>query len=293
MNHQRPPLSTMVREALSKHIEQHCGIHLGPEKGYLLEHRLAPLLTQFKLQGFEGLRERLIDKQDSDLREKVLEAIATHETAFFRDKHPFDTFRHTVLPNVAKRWQATRDSIGAKPMPIRIWCAACSTGQEPYSVAMAIHEWLPLCGVPHLTASDFSILATDLSSRVLESAKKGTFNDQELARGMTPGQISRFMVKVPGLKPTHQFKPEIRSMVEFRRINLQESFKGLGLFDVIFCRNVLIYFTDVFKRQICECFHANLQPGGYLILGAAESLFGITDLFQTERVGDTLLYRRN
>ncbi len=292
MNQPRPTLTATVREAISRFIEQHSGVFLGPEKGYLLEHRLVPIITHYKLAGFEGLRERLIDRQDPELREKVLEAIVTHETAFFRDRHPFETLRHSVLPKVAQRWQAAREALGNRPNPIRIWCAACSTGQEPWSVAMAIQEWLPLSGVPGLASGDFAILATDLSAKVLEHARQGIYNETEVARGLTPGQISRFLHRQPGAKPTYQIKPELRSMVEFRRVNLRENLRSLGLFDLILCRNVLIYFTDPLKRQICEAFFHCLQPGGYLMLGAAESLFGITEVFQTERAGETLVHRK-
>ena len=292
MNPTKPVLTESIRQALSTHIEQLCGIHLGPEKAYLLEHRLTPLIHRFKLAGFEGLKERLVNKLDPEIRDRVIEAVATHETAFFRDRHPFEALRLTVLPQAAKRWQATRDALAQRPRPIRIWCAACSSGQEPWSVAMAIQEWLPLCGVPGLTAGDFSILATDLSSPILELAKEGIYTEAELARGLTPGQRARFTSLLPGTKPRFQMKPELRTMVEFRRINLLENVKSLGLFDLILCRNVLIYFTDGLKRQICEMFHAMLMPGSYLMLGAAESLFGITECFQTERSGDTLLFRK-
>ena len=292
MNQPRPTLTTLVREQLSRFIEQHSGVFLGPEKGYLLEHRLVPIINQYKLAGFEGLRERLIDRQDPELREKVLEAIVTHETAFFRDKHPYETLRHTILTRLAQRWQATRDTLGHRPTPIRIWCAACSTGQEPWSVAMAIHEWIPLSGVSGLGLGDFAILATDLSSKVLDHARQGIYTEADLARGMTPGQISRFLNRQPGAKPTFQMKAELRSMVEFRKANLRESFKSLGLFDLILCRNVLIYFADPLKRQICEGFFQSLLPGGFLMLGAAESLFGINELFQTDRQGETLVYCR-
>lgn len=292
MNPTRPVLTESIRQALSTHIEHLCGIHLGPEKAYLLEHRLTPLIHRFKLAGFEGLKERLVNKLDPEIRDRVIEAVATHETAFFRDRHPFEALRLTVLPQAAKRWQATRDALAQRPRPIRIWCAACSSGQEPWSVAMAIQEWLPLCGVPGLTAGDFSILATDLSSPILELAKEGIYTEAELARGLTPGQRARFTSLLPGTKPRFQMKPELRTMVEFRRINLLENVKSLGLFDLILCRNVLIYFTDGLKRQICEMYHAMLMPSGYLMLGAAESLFGITECFQTERSGDTLLFRK-
>lgn len=292
VNPVRPVLTESIRQMLSAHIEQLCGIHLGPEKAYLLEHRLTPLIQRFKLAGFEGLKERLVNKLDPEIRDRVIEAVATHETAFFRDRHPFEALRLTILPQAAKRWQATRDALGQRPRPIRIWCAACSSGQEPWSVAMAIQEWLPLCGVPDLTSKDFSILATDLSSHILEQAREGIYTEAEVARGLTPGQRARFTALVPGPKPRYQMKPDLRAMIEFRRVNLLENVKPLGLFDVILCRNVLIYFTDALKRQICEMFHAMLMPGGYLMLGAAESLFGITECFQTERAGDTLLFRK-
>ncbi len=292
LNPARPVLTEAIRQVLSTHIEQLCGIHLGPEKAYLLEHRLTPLINRYKLAGFEGLKERLVNRLDPEIRDRVIEAVATHETAFFRDRHPFEALRLTVLPQAAKRWQATRDSLGQRPRPIRIWSAACSSGQEPWSVAMAIQEWLPLCGVPGLAQGDFLILATDLSPPVLSHAREGIYTEAEVARGLTTGQRARFTVQLPGPKPRFQIKPELRAMVEFRCVNLLENAKGLGLFDVILCRNVLIYFTDALKRQICEMFHSMLMPGGYLILGAAESLFGITESFQTERAGDTLLFRK-
>ena len=288
----RPPLTSVVQEAISRFIEQQCGIRLGPEKGYLVDHRLVPVLQHFQLTSFEALRDRLMDKQDHEMRDRVLEAITTHETAFFRDRHPFEALRQVVLPQAAKRWQATRASLGRAAGPIRIWCAACSSGQEPWSMAMAILEWLPLCGVPGLAAGDFHILATDLSARILEQAKRGAYTETEIARGLTPGQVARFLTRPVGAKALQEVRPELRSMVEFRRVNMQEPFRTQGFFDLILCRNVLIYFADPFKRQICESFHAMLHPGAYLMLGAAESLFGFTESFITQRHGDTLLYRR-
>ena len=184
--------------------------------------------------------------------EKVLEAIVTHETAFFRDKHPYETLRHTILTRLAQRWQATRETLGHRPTPIRIWCAACSTGQEPWSVAMAIHEWIPLSGVSGLSLGDFAILATDLSSKVLDHARQGIYTEADLARGMTPGQISRFLNRQPGAKPTFQMKAELRSMVEFRKANLREGFKSLGLFDLILCRNMLMYLGEASRCKVLD-----------------------------------------
>lgn len=275
---------------LSRWITQACGVVVGPDKAYLLEHRLIGILSELSLGTFEVLRDRLLDGRVPGLRERVIEAIVTHETSFFRDRHPFEVYRQQLLPACRSRWLINRAATMLPPRPIRIWSAACSTGQEPVSLAIGALEWLRTGGAADIRPADIRIVATDISNRIVQQARTGRYTDGDLQRGMPPELRARYF------RPEHGswiLENEPAGMIEYRRYNFVEAGVGLGLFDLIFCRNVLIYFEEALKKRVIEELHRSLTPGGYLVLGSAESLYGLTDKFQSILMQGSQVYQRS
>lgn len=240
---------------LSEDVKKRSGLVLGPEKGYLVESRLAPLA---RTEGFASV-EALVDvmmKGDSRLCTAAAEALATHETFFFRDRTPFDIFSEIIAP-------ALKASLGGRRA--KIWCAACSTGQEPYSLAMLLDE------MPGL---DADILATDLCASVLEKARTGLYSQFEVQRGLA---VQRLVKHFEQTGDHWKISAKLRQMIRFEAANLLDDFAKVGRQDVIFCRNVLIYFDIETKAKILDRLAAQLQPHGFLILGAAETVVGLTE----------------
>jgi chemotaxis protein methyltransferase CheR len=262
-------------EYLRKLLKERSGLDLSADKQYLLESRLLPLARKAGLSGIPELVQKL-QGGSSALITSVVEAMTTNETFFFRDKVPFDHFRDTIMPEVLKARAARRS--------VRIWCAAGSTGQEPYSLAMTLKEM----GAA-LTGWRVEIIATDLSQEVLEKAKAGVYSQFEVQRGL-PIQMLMKHFKQTG--ETWQINPELRAMIQHRQLNLLQDFSHLGTFDVIFCRNVLIYFDQETKINIFNRLARQIEPDGFLVLGAAETVVGLTDTFRplADRRG---LYRPN
>jgi chemotaxis protein methyltransferase CheR len=250
-------------EYLRRLLKERSGLDLSADKQYLVESRLLPLARR---TGVAGIPELVVKMRSGaeQLTSQVVEAMTTNETFFFRDKIPFDHLRESILPELA-RSRAGRRSI-------RIWSAASSTGQEPYSIAMCLREFGPA-----LSGWRSEIIATDLSQEVLEKSKAGLYSQFEVQRGLP----IHFLVKYFNqLGEFWQLSADIRGMVQQRQLNLLQDFSHLGKFDVIFCRNVLIYFDQDTKVAIFERLARMLEPDGYLLLGAAESVVGITDLFR-------------
>ncbi|QQO15122.1 protein-glutamate O-methyltransferase CheR [Bradyrhizobium diazoefficiens] len=262
-------------EYLRKFLKDHSGLDLSADKQYLIESRLLPLARK---AGFAGLTELVQKLQagSSVLIASVVEAMTTNETFFFRDKVPFDHFRDTIMPEVIKARAARRS--------LRIWCAAGSTGQEPYSLAMCLKEM----GAA-LTGWRVEIIATDLSQEVLEKARAGIYSQFEVQRGLPIHMLVKYF-KQTG--ETWQINPELRAMIQHRQLNLLHDFAQLGTFDVIFCRNVLIYFDQDTKINIFNRLARQIEGDGFLVLGAAETVVGLTDTFRPipERRG---LYKPN
>ncbi|WP_300528254.1 protein-glutamate O-methyltransferase CheR [Maricaulis sp.] len=240
------------------------GLVLSADKGYLLESRLAPLA---RAEGYPSI-EALIAAARRDRSERLLwgitEALATHETFFFRDNTPFDLFKQDILPNLAR----ARGLNGS----IRIWCAACSSGQEPYSLAMLLDEERARLGNLKI-----DIVATDMAPRVLEKAKAGIYSQFEVQRGLA---IQRLVRHFEQTGDQWRIKPNIRQMVTFQKQNLLESFNAMGTFDVVFCRNVLIYFDAETKKQVLARLAKQTPNDGYLIMGAAETVVGLSKDFE-------------
>jgi chemotaxis protein methyltransferase CheR len=262
-------------EFLRKVLKERSGLDLSSDKQYLVESRLIPLARRVGLSGIAELVAKIRGGFDA-LTAEVVEAMTTNETFFFRDKIPFDHLRETILPALVQ----TR----ANRRALRIWCAASSTGQEPYSIAMCLKEFGPA-----LAGWRVEIVATDLSQAVLEKSKAGIFSQFEVQRGLPIQMLVKYFTQIGEL---WQLNADIRAMVQHRQLNLLQDFSHLGMFDVIFCRNVLIYFDQDTKVGIFDRLARVLEPDGVLALGAAESVVGISDTFKPypDRRG---LYRPN
>ncbi len=267
-------MTPMDYEFLRKLLKERSGLDLSSDKQYLVESRLNPLARRVGLSGIEELVAKIRSGAEA-LTSEVVEAMTTNETFFFRDKIPFDHLRQTVLPELVQA-RANRRSL-------RIWCAASSTGQEPYSIAMCIKEFAPLAGWR------VEIVATDLSQGVLEKSRAGIFSQFEVQRGLPIQMLVKYFTQTGEL---WQLNADTRAMVQHRQLNLLQDFSHLGTFDVIFCRNVLIYFDQDTKINIFDRLARVLEPDGVLALGAAESVVGVSDAFRScpERRG---LYRPN
>lgn len=261
-------------EFLRKLLKERSGRDLSADKQYLVESRLIPLARRVGLSGIGDLVQKL-KVATEPLTSEVVEAMTTNETFFFRDKIPFDHLKEAVLPALVQARAARR--------ALRIWCAASSTGQEPYSIAMCVKEFAALAGWR------VEIVATDLSQDVLEKSKAGVYSQFEVQRGLPIQLLVKHFKQIGEL---WQLNADIRGMVQHRQLNLLQDFSHLGTFDLIFCRNVLIYFDQATKIGIFERLSKMVEADGVLALGAAESVVGLSDAFKPypERRG---LYRPN
>jgi chemotaxis protein methyltransferase CheR len=249
---------------LRKCLKERSGLVLSADKQYLVESRLLPVARRAGLATLGELVGMLRGTRDPALMTTVVEAMTTNDSFFFRDKMPFEHFRATIMPALIEARRAARS--------IRIWCAAASTGQEPYSLAMCLKEiWSGILGWR------IEILATDLSGEVLEKARQGIYSQFEVQRGLP----IQFLVKhFTRSGEFWQIAPELRAMVHYRQLNLLADFSHLGTFDLVFCRNVLIYFDAETKTDVLNRMARATAPDGYLVLGAAETVVGLTDRFK-------------
>jgi chemotaxis protein methyltransferase CheR len=266
-----------------------CGIVIAEDKQYLVKARLEPILVTNGLASYEVLVRQLRKPDSLLLRDQTIEAITTNETSFNRDGHPFDALRRFILPELASRLIEQRARARFPRSKVRIWSAAASTGQEAYSVAMAVADCVAARSVPGLTLDDFAILASDISSKALASAREARYSATELDRGLSALERVRFFRQE---NEAWVIDGALCRMVEFRRLNLAQPLPDLGTFDLILCRNLLIYLDDATRRRLCQGLHSTLNPRGILMIGAAESLYGVTDAFTTERFGSTVAYRK-
>jgi chemotaxis protein methyltransferase CheR len=245
-------------------IRERSGIVLTADKAYLVENRLKPLAAERGLKGLGDLVGQLRLTRDERLLRTVVELMTTNETLFFRDGKPFDLLRDVVLPQLVERRPPGR--------PIRIWSAACSAGQEPYSIAMTVKE-----NAARFAAWPVEIVATDLSAAVLAKARTGTYSQFEVQRGLPIRLLMKYFRQV---EAQWTIVPEIRAMVQFREQNMLQEVGGLGSFDIVFCRNVLIYFDRETKQQVLERIARVLGPAGTLFLGGTETVIGLTTRFE-------------
>jgi len=248
---------------ISQLLYDRSGLALTEDKIYLLESRLTPLARQHGLDGLEALIQKIRSTRDMALTGEVVEAMTTNESFFFRDNTPFDLFKSHVLPEMEKSRTTKR---------LRIWCAAASTGQEPYSLAMILreqwHKWRDW---------NIEIIGTDLSQQVLDKAQAGLYSQFEVQRGLPIQMLIKYFQQEGDVWRLNQ---DIRSMVSYRKFNLLDSFTSMGKFDVIYCRNVLIYFDQKTKGEVLSRMRRTIADDGSLFLGAAETVLGITEAFK-------------
>ncbi len=249
---------------LSQYVKDHSGLVLSKGKEYLLEHRLLPLARNHDLGTIDELVAALKNGGPARLGPAVVEAMTTNESFFFRDKTPFEQFESTIMPALLEA--------RAQQRRLRIWCAAASTGQEPYSLAICIKEMSA-----KLLHWRTEIIGTDLSAEVLEKAKAGMYSQFEVQRGLPIQLLVKYFRQVGEL---WQIDAGLRAMVDYKPLNLMDNFSHLGKFDVVFCRNVLIYFDKETKTRVLDSIARQLAPDGYLVLGAAETVIGLSEAFR-------------
>jgi len=258
-------------------LEQQCGIVLGESKQYLVKSRLSPLMAKFDIASLSDLVEQTLNPVKRQLRAAVIDAMTTNETLWFRDEYPFELLKKRILAEF--KGQRT---------PLKIWSAASSSGQEPYSIAMAIYEYQQ--ANPGAFPGGVQIIGTDISNTMLDHCKYAHYDSLALSRGLSAERKKQFfetsdngMLKV---------KDVIKNMVSFRQLNLLNSYSLMGRFDLVFCRNVLIYFSPELKTKIISQIHGSLNNGRYLFLGASESLSGISQDFNMIRCNPGIVYQK-
>ena len=261
-------------QAFREYLEDVCGIMLGENKHYLVTSRLQKLLPGNGIDSFGDLVTKL-RSGNRNLQRDIVNAMTTNETLWFRDKHPFEVLRNDIFPMLASKPGKT----------IRVWSAACSSGQEPYTISMVAHEY-GMANPGRLAGVQIS--ATDISSHILNEARNGVYADSSLSRGISEERRKRYFLPQG---ENWQIRPEIRQRVTFSELNLKQSFASLGKFDVVFCRNVLIYFSSELKRDIINRIARTLNPGGFLFLGSSESITGHSTEFEMVRSHAGVHYR--
>ncbi len=278
------PINPQEFQLLRRYIEEQSGIHLGDEKSYLVENRLSRLVLEYGCSTFgEFYRTVRYYARSSRLTEAVLDAISTNETLWFRDQHPFRVLRESILPCLREEILAGRRE------RIAIWSAACSTGQEPYSIAMTALTAFAGWGSEADCTRHVRITASDVSGASLAAAQKGRYVQAVMDRGMTPECLYRYFRKEEN---QWEIAHHVRDMIRFTRYNLKDPPpRGFGSFDVIFLRNVIIYFSDEFKRRLFQKAARLMSPRGYLFLGTGESISGYTDAFEMVNDPKGLYYR--
>ncbi len=255
------------------YLERVCGILLGDNKEYLVVSRLRGLMKEKELTSLNDLVKKI--ELDSRLREEVVDAMTTNETLWFRDAHPFKILQNRLLPEICESQRS-----------IEIWCAASSTGQEPYSISMILEEFKRSHPGKLMTEK---IMATDISSSALTTARAAQYDQLALGRGMPDDLLKRYFSQNDDGWKLNQ---NVANRVQFRMLNLLHSYSLLGRFDIVFCRNVLIYFSSDVKKDILTRIHGTLKPGGYLLLGASEALSGLQDLYEMVQCQPGIIYRK-
>lgn len=277
------PIITLNESKLMRnYIAEHSGIALPEDKTYLLDTRLSGLLAESGCADYIALLRLAVDEPSQNLKNRLIDAMTTNETLWFRDIHPFTILKDKVMPTLANELRSgTRRKV-------RIWSAASSTGQEPYSIAIALRE---LCRTEAgLRPEHIEIVATDISPTVLAAARTGCYDSIALGRGLSDDLRNRYFRRNGNCWVVDD---EIKRMVQFQRFNLQESPFSLGVFDIVFCRYVAIYFNERFKRDLYARFARVLAPGGSLFISAVENLRGISEEFQPHEHAGGTYYQLN
>jgi len=270
-------LSDDIYKQFSDFLEVQCGIVLGGNKQYLVKSRLIPLMAKFSILSLSDLIHRAMSYKNRELRTAVIDAMTTNETLWFRDQYPFELLSSKLFPEILN-----------KKKNIKMWSAASSSGQEAYSIAMIATEYQKKKAV---LGMNVQIMGTDISNTMLEQCKRGVYDTLALSRGLSDERKRLFFERVNDGSGKLQIKPEVKKMTNFKYYNLLDSYAMLGKFDIIFCRNVLIYFSSDVKSKIINQFAGALNPGGYLILGASESITGLSDKFDMVRCNPGIIYK--
>ena len=263
-----------------EYLRDLAGISLSANKEYLVKTRMRRVLLDYGLSSLAELNKALKKVPcDRMLRQSVIDAMTTNETFWFRDLYPYEYLRNTILPELNAEKKA--------PTKLRIWSAACSSGQEPYSISIVIEEFMR--ATLGLKSFNYEITATDISSQILERAREAKYDKLSISRGMANDRLRNFF----DLKQDDMWhlKDHIKKNVSFQSINLQDSFAALGRFDLVFCRNVLIYFSADLKTDILKRIHAAMRPGGLLFLGASESMSSVSEYFEMVHCNPGVAYR--
>lgn len=257
-------------------LEAQCGIVLGDSKQYLVRSRLSPLVSRFSLSSLSELLQTVISGRNRELRVAAVDAMTTNETLWFRDSYPYTVLADKILPELATNKRL-----------IKVWSSASSSGQEPYSIAMTTLETQNRR--PGMLSAGVQITATDISQTMLETCRAGIYDNLALSRGLSPERRRIFFENNDDGRM--RINDKVKRMVSFRPQNLKDSYALLGKFDIIFCRNVLIYFSPEMKAKVLNQMATSLNPGGYLFLGASESLTGLTDKFEMIRCNPGIIYK--
>ncbi len=267
-------ISTTDFDFLRTLVRERSGIVLDPGKEYLVESRLGPVA---RAEGLSGIPELVaaLRRGRPGLESVVVDAMTTNETSFFRDIHPFEALRTQVLPQLIERRRATRE--------LSFWCAAASSGQEPASICMLLREHFP-----ELVSWRLRFLATDISPSMIERAKRGRYSQLEVNRGLPASYLVKYFERQGA---DWQLKPEIRDMVEYRLLNLAEPWPMVGQMDIVFIRNVLIYFDRDTKKRVLQGIRRILRPDGFLVLGSSETTFNIDESWTSRTFGKTIFYQ--
>ena len=266
---------------LSQYIYKISGIFLDEKKSYLLETRLKGLMENEGCDSYMGLYRKAQADATKTLERKIIDAVTTNETLFFRDKSPFDLFQHKIMPDLIDK--KSEGSSGFMPIGIRIWSAACSTGQEVYSIAIVLKELLLDSGKYNI-----KLLGTDISDNAIRQASYGHYSKFEIERGLDDKLLRKYFIQNGN---SWKIRDDIRAMVAFQKINLMDSINSIGKFDIIFCRNVAIYFSLEDRKKLFYQIADLLNPDGYLIVGSTESLTGICPSFEAKRYLRSVFYQ--
>lgn len=266
-------------DAFRNFLQNSCGIVLGDNKQYLVNSRLGRLMQDSGIKDLGELVERMQRGASASLKQSVIDAMTTNETLWFRDAHPFAILKDRLLPEFQKQMRGG---------PVRIWSAACSTGQEPYSISMIVEEYKR--AAMGVLKYPVDIVATDLARSVLELARKGEYDELSLGRGMSPERLRLYFDATAN--NIWSVKSFVRQRVRFAPLNLMENYSSLGKFDVVFLRNVLIYFSADMKLDILRRVHKCINPGGYLIIGASEGMNGVAELYDMVQCNPGIIYAR-
>jgi len=268
-------------KAVSKYIRDITGIRLDKSKTYLIETRLGGLLEEYDCVSYNELQYKARTDPTKSLKRKIISRITTNETHFFRDTGPFELLQHKIVPDLIDLRRAK--SSGLFPVPIRIWSAACSTGQEIYSIAVVLKELLT-----DFKRYNIRLLGTDISDEAIAKASYGKYNKFEIERGLSKDKLHKYFTPHGDM---WKIKDEIRAMVSFKKFNLMSPLIGLGMFDIVFCRNVGIYFTLKDRKMLFDKIAEVLEPDGYLIIGSTESLTNVHPGFEPKRYLRSIFYQ--